>query len=96
MIVSLHEGENQIGSREKRDEALRFSGIEMKGISATKESIGLIGSPGKRGRSTKDLRYRDRGNLNDMGSTASKVKVKMVLTQLLKRSGINMKAETVD
>ena len=31
-----------------------------------------------------------------MGSTASKVKVKMVLTQLLKRSGINMKAEMVD
>ena len=31
-----------------------------------------------------------------MGSTASKVKVKMALTQLLKRSGINMKAETVD
>jgi hypothetical protein len=31
-----------------------------------------------------------------MGSTASKMKVKMALTQLLKRSGINMKAETVD
>ena len=31
-----------------------------------------------------------------MGSTSSKVKVKMALTQLLKRSGINMKAETVD
>jgi hypothetical protein len=68
----------------------------MKGISATKESIGLIGSPEKRGQSTKDLSYRDRGNLSNMGSTASKVKVKVVLTQLLKRRGINMKAETVD
>jgi hypothetical protein len=32
-----------------RDEALRISGIETKGISATKESIGLIGSPEKKG-----------------------------------------------
>ena len=31
-----------------------------------------------------------------MGSTSSKVKVKMALTQLLKTSNINMKAETVD
>ena len=31
-----------------------------------------------------------------MGSTSSKVKVKMPLTQLLKTSNINMKAETVD
>ena len=68
----------------------------MKGISATKESIGLIGSPEKRGPGTSDLRYRDGGNLSDMGLTASKVKVKVVLTQLLKRSSINMKAETVD
>jgi hypothetical protein len=35
VIVSLHEGENEKGSREKRDEALRFSGIETKGISVT-------------------------------------------------------------
>ena len=62
----------------------------------SKESTGLSGSQGKKEQSIKDLRYRDGGNLNDMGSTASKVKVKMVLTQLLKRSGINMKAEMVD
>jgi hypothetical protein len=31
-----------------------------------------------------------------MGSTQSKMKVKLALTQLLKRSSINMKAETVD
>jgi hypothetical protein len=30
VIVSLHEGENQKGSREKGDEALRLSGIETK------------------------------------------------------------------
>jgi hypothetical protein len=30
VIVSLHEGENQKGSWEKRDEALRFSGMETK------------------------------------------------------------------
>ena len=41
-------------------------------------SIGLIGSQEKRGQSTKDLRYRDGGNLNDMGSTATKMKVKML------------------
>ena len=35
--------------RKKGDEAVKFSGIEMKGISATKESIGLIGSPEKKG-----------------------------------------------
>jgi hypothetical protein len=31
-----------------------------------------------------------------MGSAASKVKVKLVLIQILKRSGINMKADMVD
>ena len=50
----------------------------MKGISATKESIGLIGSPEKRGRSTKVLRNRDEGNFSNMGSTATKMKVKML------------------
>ena len=32
----------------------------------------------KKGRSTKVLRNRDGGNLNDMGSTATKMKVKML------------------
>jgi hypothetical protein len=40
----------------------------------SKESTGLSGSWGKKGRSIKDLRYRDGGNLKDTGSTASKVK----------------------
>ena len=48
MIVSLHEGENQIGS------------------------------PGKKGRSIKVLRNRDEGNFSNMGSTATKMKVKML------------------
>ena len=51
----------------KKDEALRFSGIETK-----------VRFLGKKEQSTKDLRYRDRGNLNDMGSTATKMKVKML------------------
>ena len=43
-----------------------------------KEKISKI--PGKKGdgRSTKDLRYRDEGNLKKMGSTATKIKVKML------------------
>ena len=62
----------------------------------SKESTDLSGSRERKGRSIRDLRYRDRGNLNDMGSPASKVKVKMVLIHLLKKAVINMKAETVD
>jgi hypothetical protein len=53
--------------------------------------------PGKkRGWNTKVLRNRDEGNFSNMGSTSSKIKVKMTLTPLLKRRGINMKAEMVD
>jgi hypothetical protein len=60
--------------------------METKGISATKENLGLIGSPEKRGWSTKDLRYRDGGNLNNMGSTATKMKVKMLVIWNLVRA----------
>jgi hypothetical protein len=45
---------------------------------SNQEYIGLIGSPEKRRWSTKDLRYRDEGNLKKMGSTATKIKVKML------------------
>jgi hypothetical protein len=58
----------------------------MKGISATKESIGPIGSLEKRGRSTKDLKYRDRGNLNDMCSIATTMRVKMLAIWILVRA----------
>jgi hypothetical protein len=48
---------------ERRDkEALRFSGIEMK-----------VSFWGKR-----VLRNRDKGNLSNMGSTATKMKVKLL------------------
>jgi hypothetical protein len=50
----------------------------MKGISATKESVGLTGSPEKKGRSTKVHRNRDKGNFSNMGSTVTKMKVKML------------------
>jgi hypothetical protein len=66
------------------DEALRISGIEMKGISArTKESIGLKSSPEKRGRSTKDFRNKDKENFSNMGPTATKIKVKMLAIWIL-------------
>ena len=40
--------------------------------------MGLIDSPDKREWSTKNLRYRDGENLSDMGSTVTKMKVKML------------------
>ena len=75
MIVSLHEGENQKGSRKKRDEALRISETETKGR-----------SPEKRGWSTKVLRNRDEGNFSNMGSTGTKMKVKMLVIWNLVRA----------
>jgi hypothetical protein len=60
--------------------------METKGISATKESVGLIDSPDKREWSTKNLRYRDGENLSDMGSTVTKMKVKMLVIWNLVRA----------
>lgn len=64
------------GVLQKRgDEALRFSGIEMK-----------VRFPRKGGRSTRVLRNRDEGNFSNMGSTTNKTKVKMLLIWNLVRA----------
>ena len=42
--------------------------------------------PEKRGQSTKVLRNRDEGNFSNMGSTATKMKVKMLAIWILVRA----------
>ena len=72
MIVSLHEGENQKGSQEKGNEALKISDIETKvRFPGEKRGEALrisgietkVRFPRKKGRSIKDLRYRDKGKV---------------------------------